>query len=292
MADIFTYLDYRKFLKDSFDEIKNSRPTFSHRAFAKTAGFSSSNFVLLVMQGKRNLSGEAAIKIAKALKLKKKETEFFENLVRFNQSKTDAEKNFYYSRIAATRQYAAARPLERSQYEYYSKWFIPVVREMVLLADFSEDPQWISQNIKPSITPTEAAEAIAVLEKLGLLSRDIDGKLVQSERHVTTGDEVESLAVTNFQREMITLAGKSIDETPPKSREISSVTFAVSKERFDEAKKMIQDFRSKVAGFLAEEQKASEVLYQFNVQLFNVSRLTKTGKACMPAGRRKENDSE
>lgn len=270
MANIFTYLDYRKYLRDAFDAMKAARPTFSHRAFARMAGFSASNYVLLIIQGKRNLSSDGILKVARALRLKKKEAEFFENLVRFDQGKTDAEKNFYYGRIAATRKYAEARPLEKEQYEYYSKWYIPAVREMIAIRGFNEDPKWISEHISPRITQAEAAEAIDVLTRIGLIERGEGGRLVQKERHISGGDEVASLAMKNFQRKMIELAARSVDETPPSKREIASVTFPVSSERLVEAKKMIREFRSRLAGFLAEDDGANAV-YQFNMQLFNLS---------------------
>ena len=272
MTDLFTYLDYRKFLRDSFDELKRTRPSFSHRAFARLAGFSSSNYVMLVMQGKRNLSGDGIFKIAKALKLKKAEAEFFENLVRFNQATSDAERNFYYSRIAANRHYAAARPLERGQYEYYSRWYIPAIREMVLLEDFKESPDWIASRLTPAITSREAESALRLLIDLGLLVRDETGRLVQRDRHIAGVEEVKSLAMSNFQREMIEKAAASIEATPPEIREIGSVTFAVSKAKLMEAKKMMREFRTRIASFLAEDSGADAV-YQFNFQLFNLSRL-------------------
>lgn len=271
MKDVFTYLDHRKFLSDVFEELKGTRPNFSHRAFAKAAGFASSNYVMLVMQGKRNLSGEGIQKIAKALKLKKAEAEFFENLVRFNQAASDTEKNFYYGRIAGNRRYAAARPLEKGQFEYYSNWYVPAIREMVLLEDFQEDPAWIAARLKPAITPREAEGALKLLTGLGLLVRDDAGRLVQKDPHIASGDEVASLAMTNFQREMIARAAASIDATPADLREVGSLTFAASKERLAEAKRMIREFRSRLAGFLAEGPGADAV-YQFNFQLFDLCR--------------------
>lgn len=276
MPDLFSYLDYREFLKAAFEELKRTRPHFSHRLFAKTAGFASSNYAMLVMQGKRNLSGDGIIKVARALKLKKPEAEFFENLVRFNQAATDAEKGFYYERIASNRRYAAARPLEREQYEYYSKWYIPVIREMVQLKDFRDDPAWIAAHVKPAITSREAEAALKLLIELGLLIRDDRGRLAQQDAHIAGGDEVSSIAMTNFQREMIERAAASIEATPPAEREIGSVTFAVSKKKLTEAKRMIREFRSKLAGFLAEEKEADAV-YQFNIQLFDLSSGEKVG---------------
>jgi uncharacterized protein (TIGR02147 family) len=276
MADIFTYLDYRAFLNDAFKALKAARRGFSHRAFARIAGFSSSNFILLVMQGKRNLSGEAIQKVAKALKLKKAEAEFFENLVRFNQATSDAERNFYYSRIASNRHYAQAKPLEKGQFDYYSTWYIPAIREMVLLDDFEEDPAWIAAQLQPPITPREAESALKLLIDLGLLIREKSGRLIQQDRHIASGDEVSSLAMTNFQREMIERAAASIDATPADLREIGSITFAVSKDKLGQAKKMIREFRSRLAGFLSEESNADAV-YQFNIQLFNLSKGEENG---------------
>lgn len=272
MVDVFTYLDYRMYLQEAFAALKSKRNSFSHRAFARLAGFSSSNFMLLVMQGKRNLSSEAIQKVAGALKLRKKEIEFFENLVRFNQSKTNDERNFYYSRIIKNREYAQARPLEREQYKYYSAWYVPVIREMVLLDNFREDPQWIAESITPKISEREAREAIDLLLATGLLTRNESGQLIQQSKHVTTGDEVRSLALANFQKQMIELAAESIEKTSGDKREISSLTFCISPDRMRKAKKMIQEFRSQLAGFLAEEDKGQAV-YQFNMQLFNLSRV-------------------
>jgi len=272
MIDLFGYLDYRSYLKDAFIHLKRTRSSFSHRVFARQAGFSSSNYLMLVMQGKRNLSGEGIQKVVRAIKLKKKEAEFFENLVRFNQATSDSEKNFYYGRIASNRKYALARPLEKGQFDYYNKWYIPAIREMVLLKDFKEDPVWIASRLKPAISPREAESALKLLVDLGLLVRDETGRLIQQDRHISSGDEVHSLAVTNFQREMIERAAASIETTPADLREIGSVTFAASKQKLHEAKKMIREFRTRLAGFLAEEQNADAV-YQLNFQLFNLSKL-------------------
>src|SRR6478609_3677893 len=62
---IFSYLDYRHFLRDLYAQKKASERGFSHRAFSKRAGLSSTNYLHLVMQGKRNLSPEMAASFAR-----------------------------------------------------------------------------------------------------------------------------------------------------------------------------------------------------------------------------------
>lgn len=273
MTDIFSYLDYRKFLADRFAELRGTTTSFSYRYFSKKAGFASSNYVMLVIQGKRNLSSDAILKISTALKLKRSEAEFFENLVRFNQAKGADEKNFYYSKIAANKRYGAARPIEKEQYRYYSKWYIPAIRELTLVKGFSDDPEWIANAIRPKIKTAEAKAALDLLFELKLIERDGTGKIKQGDRHITSGDEVTDLAIANFQREMMALASASIDSVPTAEREIGSITFAASNSKLADAKRMIREFRSQLAGFLATDEDATTVV-QFNIQLFPLTDTT------------------
>lgn len=270
MINLFGYLDYRKYLKELYEEKKKTTQYFSFRYFAKAAGFASPNYLKLVMDGKRNLSQEGIRKFCKGLKLNKVEQDFFENLVHMNQSKTDEEKNFYYQRMSSSKKYIETKRLEKDQYEYFSKWYYVAVRELVALPDFKEEPEWISAKLGHQITPKEAAHAVDLLIKLNLLKHDESGKLVQVDSSITTGPEVESLAVANFHREMLKKAAESIEKTDPELRDISSLTIPVSEETLKEVKKKIQAFRRELHAFLAE-QKQYDAVYQFNFQLFNLS---------------------
>lgn len=57
--DIYEYLEYRIFLADAYQAGKENVSAFSYRYLARKAGFSSPNFIKLVMDGERNLSMES-----------------------------------------------------------------------------------------------------------------------------------------------------------------------------------------------------------------------------------------
>src|SRR5437868_5269216 len=120
---VFHYLDYRQYLRDWYHDAKSSRGSFSYRSFSKKAGFQSTNFLKLVMDGDRNLTEESLSKFALALKLNKQEQEFFRNLVFFNQAKTHEQKNQYYAKLLQSKKYSELKPIEKNQFEYYSTWF-------------------------------------------------------------------------------------------------------------------------------------------------------------------------
>jgi uncharacterized protein (TIGR02147 family) len=56
MANIFTFTDYRAFLRRHYEEQKGKDPKYSHRYFSAKAGISSSGFFADVLSGKRNLT--------------------------------------------------------------------------------------------------------------------------------------------------------------------------------------------------------------------------------------------
>lgn len=271
LPDLFKYLDYRRYLKDYYRVQKERKGSaFSFRTFSRMAGLSSPNFLQLVMEGKRNLGPDGMRCFAKALKLNKEESGYFENLVRFNQASTDDERNEWYKRLSTSKKYREIREIEKDYFVYFSRWYYAAIRELVLLPDFKEDPDWIARRLSPPITVREAATALELLQKLGFLVRDQSNRLVQAERNITTAREVMSLAISNFHRQMIQRASESIERTTPERRDVSSLTVALSKEKFVEAKRRIQEFRRELNVLLSEDGRPDAV-YQLNFQIFNLS---------------------
>ncbi len=270
MTNIYEYLDYRQYLKDMVEEKRATGRPFSMRQFSKAAGFSSSGYLAMVIDGKRNLTPAPIRKFCKGLKLKKHEAEFFENLVLMNQAKTHEEKNHYYQRLASSRRYLEIKHLEHAQYEFFSKWYHAAIWEMMAFPHFRNAPAWIAGQLTPRVTAKEAAETIELLIKLGMVNCDAAGTLSRIDPHVGTPDEIASLALANFHREMIQRAKESIDLHAAANREISSLTVAMSQEKFAQAKRMIQEFRKHLGALLSEED-APDAIYQINMQMFKLA---------------------
>jgi uncharacterized protein (TIGR02147 family) len=273
MVNLFDHTDYRLYLRAYFAERKEKDAAFSHRWLAQRLELATSNFILLVMQGKRNLSNRLCFKLSETLKHSKKETEYFENMVGFNQSKTGKEKDLCFSRMMALRKNLKVDKIAEWQYEYYSNWHHPVIRELVASPLYSGDPVALAKLLLPSITPQQARHSIALLEKLGMIERR--GKqYVQTSPLLTTGPEVNSLAVANFHRNMGRLAIEALDRIPREERNISSSTIFITGEMFDTIRKRIEEFRKELLG-LADAGQQGERVYQINFQLFPISKPVK-----------------
>lgn len=272
VPDIFDYLDYRQYLQDIYQFKKAKNPAFSYRSFARQAGLKSWNFLKLVQERKRNLSLAGTAKFAKALRLKKAEINFFENLVLFDQAKTNEEKTRHFEKILQNKNYQKKKTLDASQYAYFSNWYYVVIRELVALKNFTEDPKWIRKKLGVNLTSSDINRAISLLIDIQLLERDQNGKLQQCDEKVTTSPELESVSAVQYHKNMIQKAKESIDKTDAHYRDISSLTLSLSKKQFEKIKERLQEFRSELHA-LEEEEKERDAVYQVNLQLFNLTEL-------------------
>ncbi|MGE0615274.1 MAG: TIGR02147 family protein [Bacteriovoracia bacterium] len=268
---VYAYADYRKFMRDHYLHMKTVRPGFSYRFLAKRAGFASPNYFKLVMDGKRNLSTEAIPRCARALKLTRHETDFFTQLVHFNQTRSSEQRQHFAQQLVTSGRFRSLHPLSEAQFNYYAQWYFIPIRELVGSPAFSEDPQTLARSLNPPITADQARRALRELLTLGLIERGPNGKLRRSTGAIVTGDEVVSSAIAQYHRHMIRLAGEAIERIPRQEREISAITTGLSRETCAQVKEMIRVFRDQVLDAIAHDSGETEKVVQINFQLFPIS---------------------
>ena len=268
---IYDYTDYRLFLKDYYEEQKVQNPVFSYRYFALKAGFNSSGLYKDIVDGRTGITRSLILRFAKAMKLTKKQEEYFEILVYFTEAKTIEEKKLYFERLLKFYESKAYR-VDSSQYEYYSKWYYIAVRELLAIGDFGDDYSAIAQALSPTIRTEQAKRAIAVLTQLGLIQKNKNGYYKVIDKIVTTGPDVRSLAIANFQKVMMDMAKESIDRHKPVHRNISTVTFSVSAETFADIGAELDACRKRILS-MVERSEGEDRICQLNMQLFPLTHI-------------------
>lgn len=267
----YEYLDFRSLLSD-FVEIKNkkSKGRFSYRHFAQKCGFKSPNYVRLIVQDKRNVSNDAALRLSKAMQLNTKETDFFLSLIGFNQAKDAESKSVFFNKIASYKEFKKVHGLTRDQYIYFSKWYNVAIREMVNISGFRMDYDWISQNLVPSVPIKEVKESLDLLIRLNLIEKNDQQQWKQTHQHVETSSLVSSSFLYNFHQEMIFLSKQSLQQSA-KTRKVSAVTMAISQEEFDEINKLMDQFQKNIQKLLTKKSSKPDRVCQFNQQLFTLT---------------------
>lgn len=269
--NVFTYMDYRKFLQDWYHAAKKSRAPISFREFSKRAGLKSTGYLKLVMEGARNLSPESLDQFIVALDLQKQEQDFFRNLVHYNQANASDEKNVHYQRLVRSRKFQELRPITREQYDYYADWYHPVVRELVVSHQFDGTPESIAAQIFPTITAAQVEKSIQLLHTLGFIEKTAKHRWKQSSSIVSTGAEVASHVVFSYQKNLLDLAKEVLEHLPTQERDVSTMTLGIVADRIPELKKMIQNFRRDVLKLVALDTNVDQVV-QLNLQLFPLTK--------------------
>lgn len=265
--NVFDYLDYRAFLRDHYLFQKGRGRGFSYRAFSRRAGLRSPNYLKLVIDGDRNLSGDMAGRFATACGLEGEAATYFVGLVGFNQATSTTERNAAYERLTTFKRYRQAHRLEMAQAAYHSTWYLPAIRELAAREDFKADPAWVAARLRPTISVPDARRALETLFELGLLVKDAHGRAKQGDPLVTTGTQTTSLHIGNYHRMMMERATASIDEVPAPKRDISSLTLCMSADGLRRLKERIARFRRELLELSELENDPREVV-QVNFQLF------------------------
>lgn len=271
MKQIFTYTDYRTFLKDLFSSKKREASYYSLRNVSSEIGIRSSGYLSMIINGKRNLTGAIAKKLSTVLKLNRKEREFFYALVQFNQAKDHSEKNSYYQKLKRAAGDSAAT-IKSDQHQFYEKWYYSAIRELIAVHNISDkNISVMSRQLSPQISTKEFKASVKILIETGLIKTGSDSFYRRVDKIITTGPELKSFAIQEFQIETMNLAIKSIDSIDKKSRELSTLTMSVDKKSYQKIIEKAAIFRKELLDIAAETEKATQV-YQLNMQLFPMSK--------------------
>jgi uncharacterized protein (TIGR02147 family) len=269
--EFFDYSDYRLLLKDLYLERREHDPKFSYRFIAKHAGFRSAGFFSQVLQGQSNVTIRTALRIAAVFKLKGQQLDFFENLVHFNQAKTQEDKQHFFVKIIALKR-GKQKTLDESQYEVFTKWYYLPVRELIGFMPFRDEFREIAAALVPRITPAEAKDAVQVLVKLALIRKNASGYYERMDAVLTTGDYWKSAAITQFQLATLELARRSYDLVPGRHRNHSTLTLSISEPDFRSIKDELGGMRKRILE-LAKQSAKPDRVYQINFNIFPLSRI-------------------
>jgi uncharacterized protein (TIGR02147 family) len=272
MPNVFEYQNFRNYLKDYYNEEKAKKKYFSYRYFSEKAGVHTPSFLYYVIENKRNLTKSSIIKISQAIGHSREEADYFENLVFFNQADTINEKTHYYSRLIEVRRPIAAQKIESERFEYYSKWYHSVVREVVTFFNFKDDFTRLGSFLAPAISGKEARDSVALLERLGFIERDEAGMYHQTSNLVIgRPSPVNAFEIERFQLEMLQMAVRAYENIPIKQRMSTSTTFSVSSKTFELFKLRIRELQNDLME-IARVDDTQEQTFQITVNLFPVSR--------------------
>jgi uncharacterized protein (TIGR02147 family) len=265
--NLYDFTDYRSFLVAYFGAKKKSAASFSLRAWSAKLGVTSPASLNMILRGKRNPGPELLDRLNSYFKFSVQQRKYFEGLVKLEKSKKDPARLAHALEDLTTLHPAKKMALiDFDTFSVVSNWYFFAIREMVNSSDFQEDPDWISKRLKRKISAKKAHEALDILTRTGLLTRNNEGKLVSRDSQITTNADVSNEALKRFHEEMISLAQSSVREVSVPLRDISGSTFNIAVEDLPALKEELRRVRKEL--YQRFERPQAPNTYQLNFQLF------------------------
>lgn len=265
---IYSYFEYRDFCRDWYQYHKKSIKGFTYKSFADAAGLKSVNYFQRIVSGKRNLSVKNLEAFSKAMELSDHERRYFALMLEYDLAPDSVTKTRYLNRLMSMRKSKGMFQMKDYQLKYLDKWWYPIVRELVTVLDFKNEYACLAAACIPRISESQARAAVNYLLKHNYVKRNEYGRFVQATPIISTGDEVRSLYVRKFHRENLALSSDLVDCIEPDEREVSSITFSVSKPVYKDIKEEIQRFRKRVLEMINSDSQPAEGVYSASFQLF------------------------
>lgn len=272
---IFDYLDFRDYLKDAYSYKKAMNPRFSENAFVLAAGFgkNSRGYLGLVIKGKRNLTPKSIIGFSRALDLSAQEAMFFENMTLFCQAEDEKEKVYYFERLKISAQGENSKPMALldSHLRFLNEWHLVVLREMISLADFKEDIDWIHKRLCGKISKEKITEGLDDLLNLELIKRDQSGKLVQCDATLLFKDGKDNFKNTaNLHKDFAQRASQAMTELPYDKRAAQLITLGIPRSKFEPLRKEMQEMTELLLKKYGHETNSQEIV-QIGIQLLHIT---------------------
>lgn len=259
-------VNYREIIRRYVDDRIKKNPLYSMRAFAKQIGVSPSH-LCRVLQGKKNLSSDSALKIAFELNFSIRKREEFLDLVSY-ETADEHTKQALYKKIQKKNYKSQHRTLNIELFSVISDWHHFTIFELAKTAEFKSDPKWIAKKIGLSLTDTKSA--IDRLIRVGLLSKLEDDTLIPNEKaEIQTSDDISYLAIKKHH-EQILFKAKSALLSPVDSREFQSLQFSLNPKDLKIAKLMIRNFVKEFEDTF--KSKNGNEIFQLSLQCFALTK--------------------
>ncbi|MDD0854691.1 TIGR02147 family protein [Halobacteriovorax sp. GB3] len=243
---------FKTYLQNELISRCDKNPSYSLRAFAKSLKIEPSALSQII-RGKRKLTKKMTLRLANELDIAPYKT------------------SLYYE--VSSKPEAPFKELTLDLFEVLSDWYHFAILELMNVSSFSTDPAWIARTL--GLTVSEVNISISRLQKLEMLKIDEDGKW-----HDLTGGKTNlgdpsltNQAFKRYQRKILKLSEKSLEDTPIQYRDHSGTTMAIDSSKIPEAKELIKEFRRKMGKLLTG--KNEDQVYQLQISLYPLSDIKK-----------------
>lgn len=256
---VFMYFDYRDYIRAVLETMQSKG--LSLRAIQENAGVSGSAFFSRILDGSRPLSIANAKNIAKSWGLSVDESDYFLDLVRFGNEKNVDVREELLRKLLAVRANNQEFALQDSSLKFFSKWYYPVLRDLLPLLPPNMPAEKIGRMFTPVLRAPQVESGIRYLIESGFVTLDENGVYRVEQPIVSTPPRVRSTILRKYHLKNLEVNSEVYDLFTSDDRSVTSVTCSLSKESFEKVREEIAKLREKILALSREEKNPDRVCH-------------------------------
>ena len=273
---IYKHSTTTAYLKDELEKRVKLNSSFSLRAFARKLKLSPSA-LSMVINGKKKLSLERAMEVARHLELNPEEQQYLVTLVQLETTKSAELKQHYLLELqklnpeALNSKEHTQTLLSLEHFKLLSDWYGLATLELVTHLSGPWSAQGIARRL--SISHIEALNTLERLVKLELIQEVSPNHFVRLRDTVLVKSTNTSEALRKYYQQLHEKSLESLHQQTPEEKAIGSQVFAVDPAQLPEIRELTYRYLDDLAALASTGKERTEI-YQ---SLVNVFRLTNRG---------------
>jgi uncharacterized protein (TIGR02147 family) len=156
-------------------------------------------------------------------------------------------------RLQRFRAFGENHPGEAKTLRYYSRWYHEAIRELSSMRGTKLGAEEIHARLGGRVPLREIEESLKFLEEHGYLGR--------GETRDSCSESIRGLALGQFQREMLRIAGEKLDEAPEAKRHVLGRTLAVSPETYEKIRTLMRETENRIAELARTDWRDAEIYH-------------------------------
>lgn len=261
---VYSFKNYREFLKAFYLAKKKESASYSYRRFSEDAGITSPNILKLVIDGAKNLTTNSILKFAKALSLGNQEKMFFEALVLENQAADSEEKSYYAKKLKTLHEVPIQKTVRMSKkLKLFEHPRLPALTTLIAGQPVSGTVGVLANKL--GLEEVEVQALIQSLTGKGLL-REENGFYLIDFDHAFFIEHPSDVQLKTYLRSQLKLSNRAFEKTYDKGSKFYSHTMGF---RSHDMLQVVEDLKTFLSHLNSKYQSepASDLL-QINSQLF------------------------
>lgn len=259
IKNVFMYFDYREYIRDVLETLQ--KDGLSLRAIQENAGLSGSAFFTRILDGSRPLSTANAKTLVTAWGMGEDEAEYFMDMVKFGNERDVDRREGHLKKLLAVRSRNREYALQDSALKFFSKWYYPVLRDLLPLVPAGTSAERIGRMFTPVLRAPQVQSGIDYLVEAGFIAIGEDGKYAVTSPIVSTPPRVRSTILRKYHLKNLEINAEVYDSFTSDDRSITSVTCSLSKEGFEKVREEIAALREKILAIAREDKSPDRVCH-------------------------------